>query len=72
MAFSRLFSHFFLRRVLHFKGHLICQILANMMKINSGSWVRLIFRSSYTSNIRCIYIYSPGQTELVSLARQFV
>ena len=42
------FSHvFFCRRVLHFKGRLICQIFAKNMKMFSDFVLRFIFRSSY-------------------------
>ena len=42
------FLTFFLRRVLHFKKSLICQILAKIIKIYSDIGDRLINRSSYT------------------------
>ena len=43
----RVFSRFFCRRVLHFKGRLICQIFAKNIKMFSDFALRFIFRSSY-------------------------
>ena len=55
------FSRFFLRRASHFKGCIISQIFARIMKIYSDFWGRLIFRSPNTCwymVIKNVYIYN--------------